>query len=153
MRGDKNLNEKGKATQFSTKAQPTPEQKKEGWAKKKKGMELARAILALKFAGKGGKRNLKKTIAKFFNVPEEEITVEQMILLRQAEKAINSADTNAAKTFMELSGNLKQKFSIEQHIEQFPDELLDIILQKISENAADKNSETTNDGAGDTATD
>lgn len=88
---------------------PSPEQKKAGWAKKKRGQELAKAVLELAFKGMKDSQ-LKKAAAEYFNVPEEEITVETMLLFRQAEKAIQKADTYAFNSVMDRAhGKPKEK--------------------------------------------
>jgi len=100
----------GKATQFK-KGQTAPiESKRDGWAKKKKGRELAELILGLIPSGKiidekGNERLsvLRKATAAYFGVPEKEITVEQMILFGQAKIAIFKEDTNAAKFLHEIA--------------------------------------------------
>lgn len=85
---------------FSKENQPSPESKKAGWAKKKSGQELAKAILELKFYGKT-KSQIGKQAAEYFGVPEEEITIEQIMIFRQAEKAIQEGDTQAFKVVLD----------------------------------------------------
>lgn len=116
----KKVNFKGKENTkpFSGKNQPDPNQKKAGWLRKKKGQELARAILELSF--KGAKNSeLRKQMAEYYGITEAEITVEMMGLFRQAEKMIGKADTPAFKAVMERAhGAPKQEIEQtgEQHI-------------------------------------
>lgn len=94
---------------FTPDNQPTPEQKKAGWLKKKRAQDLAKAVLEMKFVGSkdGG---LKKEVAEFFGISEEEITVEIMMLFRQAEKAIKKFDTPAFNAVMDRAfGKPKEK--------------------------------------------
>lgn len=103
-----NLGDKAGTNNFSKK-QPTPEQKKAGWDKKKKGAELVKHILEQKFTGaKDGQ--LKAEIAMYFNCPESEITVEMAMIFRQAQKALSKADTPAFKAVIERGyGQPKQE--------------------------------------------
>lgn len=94
---------------FSAENQPTPEQKKEGWLKKKRGPELAKAVLQLAFQGMKNSE-LKKQAAEYYGIEESELTVELMLLFRQAEKAIQKADTPAFNAVMDRSyGKPKEK--------------------------------------------
>lgn len=99
-------------TPFSKENQPAPELKRNGWAKKLHGRELAKAIMNLPFKGQDNSE-LKKAAAKYYNVPEEEITVEQMMFFRQIEKSIQKADTPAFKVVQERTYGLpKQEVDI-----------------------------------------
>ena len=101
---------------FSTKNQPSSEAKKAGWAKKKRAMELAKAVLDLQFKGmKNGE--LKKMAAEYFGVQSKDITVEMMLLFRQAEKAIQKADTHAFNAIMDRAfGKPKEKVEVDARI-------------------------------------
>lgn len=101
---------------FTKKNQPTSEQKKAGWAKKKRAQDLAKAVLDLSF--KGMKDSLlKKQAAEYFGVPEKELTVEMMLLFRQAEKAIQKADTPAFNAIMDRAfGKPKEKVEVDARV-------------------------------------
>lgn len=104
----KNLGDKAGSRNFNKKGQPAPEAKKAGWLRKKKGQELARAILELSF--KGAKNSeLRKQMAEYYGITEAEITVEMMGLFRQAEKMIGKADTPAFKAVMERAHGAPQQ--------------------------------------------
>lgn len=95
-----NFKDKRNSKPFTDQDQPTGAQKSAGWLRRKRGQELAAAILNLAF--KGAKNSeLKKAAAEYYGVPEKEITVEQMMLFRQAEKAIQKADTAAFNAIMD----------------------------------------------------
>lgn len=94
---------------FTKENQPPPEAKKEGWAKKKRGQELAKAVLELAFKGMGNSE-LKNKAAEYFGVTPDQITVEMMMLFRQAELAIQKADTQAFNAVMDRAfGKPKQE--------------------------------------------
>lgn len=94
---------------FTSENQPSPEAKRAGWLKKKRGPELAKAILDLAFKGQKNQK-LKKAAATYFGLPETEITNEMMLLFKQAEKAIQYADTQAFNAFMDRAyGKPKEK--------------------------------------------
>ena len=101
-KGAENLRNRVK---FTKDTQPSGAAKSAGWKKKTKGVELAKAVLNLAF--KGAKDSeLKKLAAEYFAIPEDKITVEVMLLFRQAEKAIQKADTAAFKAVMERAHGL-----------------------------------------------
>lgn len=85
---------------FSKNYQPPPENKAAGKWRKKQGQELAKAILDLAFKGMKNSE-LKKAAAEYYGVDEKEITVEMMMVFRQAEKAIQKADTPAFNAVMD----------------------------------------------------
>ena len=85
---------------FSSENQPTSEEKRQGWAKKKRGRELIEHILNLTFKGHP-KSEIRKQMAEYFGVPESQITIEQVMLFRQAEKAIQKGDTAAFNAIMD----------------------------------------------------
>lgn len=85
---------------FSKEYQPPGEAKAAGIWKKKKGQELAKAVLELAFQGMKNSE-LKKAAAEYYGVEEKEITVEMMLVFRQAEKAIQKADTQAFTAVMD----------------------------------------------------
>lgn len=88
--------------------QPTLEQKQAGWKRKKAGRALAQAVLALAFKGQTDSE-LRKQAAEYFNIPEDRITVEAMMLFRQAEKAIQKGDTAAFRAIMERAHGLPKQ--------------------------------------------
>lgn len=101
-----------KDKQFSSTYQPSPQAKSAGLLKRKTGVELARAILQLSFEG-AKDSPLKKAAAEYFNVSEEEITVEMMLLFRQAEKAVQKGDTRAFEAVMDRAhGKAKQAVDV-----------------------------------------
>jgi hypothetical protein len=94
---------------FSKQYQPSGQAKAAGKLAKKRGHELAQAVLQVAFKGMKNSE-LKKMAAEYFGVDESEITVETMLLFRQAEKAIQKADTNAFNAIMNRAFGLpKQK--------------------------------------------
>lgn len=98
---------------FSKENQPSGEAKSAGKMKKKKGMELAKAVLDLSFKGMKNSE-LKKAAAEYYGIDESEITVEMMLLFRQAEKAIQKADTHAFVALMDRAhGKPKQDMTHE----------------------------------------
>lgn len=107
--GKGKLRGKDDGVPFTKDSQPSPEAKKAGWAKRLKGQELAKAVLELAFKG-ASKSELKKEAALYYNVSESEITVEMMLLFRQAEKAIDKSDTYAFNSIMDRAfGKPKEK--------------------------------------------
>jgi hypothetical protein len=109
------MNGKETGIPFGEQKQPSSEAKKAGWARRNRGIELVKNILSLKF--KGAKdSDLRKKIAQYFGVPENDITVEDMMIFRQSEKAIKNADTNAFKAIMERGfGAPKQSIDFGDH--------------------------------------
>lgn len=97
---------------YSKSYQPTSEAKRIGWLKKKRGQELAKAILELQFKGMKDSQ-LKKAASEYFGIAQKDLTVEMMIIFRQAEKAIQKADTQAATFIMDRShGKPKEKIEL-----------------------------------------
>lgn len=98
-----------KVKPFSAENQPSPNAKSEGWRKRRRAQELVQAVLDLNFKGMQGSE-LKKKAAEYFCIPVDEITVEMMIIFRQAELAIQKADTKAADFIMDRAfGKPKQE--------------------------------------------
>lgn len=85
---------------YSKEYQPSAERKKAGWLKWKRGQDLVKAILTTTFNGVKGSE-LRKMCSEYYNVPENKITVEMMLLFRQTEKAIQKADTPAFNAIMD----------------------------------------------------
>lgn len=100
----------GKRVMFSKQRQPSPAQKAAGWAKKRKGQELAKFILEQKFIG-AEKSKLRGLISSYFGVDEKQITTEMMILFRVIEKAIQKADIAAVKLLLERAYGLPKQVS------------------------------------------
>ena len=96
---------------FSKENQPQGKAKSDGWARRKKGMALVRAILALKFKGLPDSK-IKANVSKMFSVPIEDLTVEDMGHFRQAELMITKADTAAYKALLAHSGNFKSEINL-----------------------------------------
>jgi len=95
-------------TPFTKERQPSPAAKSAGWAKRKRGMELAKAVLNLAFKGKKDSQ-VKKEASEYFGIPQKDITVEMMLLFRQAEKAIQKGDTQAFRAVMERAFGLPKQ--------------------------------------------
>lgn len=127
---------------FSKENQPSPEAKSKGWDRKRVGKELAAQILSLKFKG-ANNSPLLKNIASYFGVKEKDITVEMMMMFRQAEKAISKSDTFAFNAFMDRAHG-KAKMDITTNgkdintppppgsnidYTQLPDEVLEAIVK------------------------
>lgn len=122
---------------FSSTNQPSTESRRLGQFKRKRGQDLARAILELGFQGMKDSA-LKKAASEYYNIPEEEITVEMMMLFRQTEKAIQKADTGAFNAVMDRAhGKPKEKVEMtgkdgkDLYTEKSDDELK-TMLQKLS---------------------
>lgn len=91
---------------FTPENQPPPENKSAGILRKKAGKELAKAVLELAFKGMANS-DLKQLAAAYFGIEDpEQVTVEMMLIFRQAEKAIQKADTAAFKAVMERAHGL-----------------------------------------------
>lgn len=76
-RGAINGNETG--VPFTADNQPPADAKRERWRKKRFGKELARALFEQDFSGDA---RSKKACAKYFGLPEEDVTFEIMFLFR-----------------------------------------------------------------------
>lgn len=85
---------------FTKENQPSSESKKAGWAKRKTAKEVVKAVTELKFIGAENSEILKKA-AKYYGIPQKEITVLMMMVFRQIEKSIQSADTGAFNSVMD----------------------------------------------------
>lgn len=94
---------------FTSTDQPTGAQKSLGWWKKKKGRELLRAMLDLPFDGAmddpvtGQKvdNKIRKQVAQYMNLPEELVTVEMVLFVKQIALAAQKNDTGAFNTVIE----------------------------------------------------
>ena len=78
---------------------PSGAAKSAGWAKKKTGIELAKAILNLTFNDIPIQPFLKQRVAEFYGIDTDEVTVETVLHFKQIEKA-SQGDTYAYSTFM-----------------------------------------------------
>lgn len=87
--GAMNGNHTGKP--FSKDNQPSPEAKSAGKLKGKRGQELARALLAIH----APESDHRAACAAYLNIPDDEITIEMMMVYRQAQKALDGQDTPA----------------------------------------------------------
>lgn len=127
-----------KKWQFTTENQPAGHLKSLGWLKKKKGRNLFRAIMQLpldgtNFVPKKDKEGndvideqgnvvlidqlaiVRKQAANYFNMPEELVTVEMVIFMKQAARAIQLNDTNAAQFSVDQSyGRPKEHIEVEE---------------------------------------
>jgi hypothetical protein len=136
----KNFGKKRNVKPFTKDNQPPSDAKKAGWERRKKGMALVRTILALNFNGLPGAK-LRKKVAQFFGVPENDLTVEDMLHFQQAIRAIKSGDTNAYKALLEKSGNFKTELSLTAEVNQnvkmtlkdLPTEKLEQMLELFSQ--------------------
>lgn len=121
---------------FSKENQPTPQQKREGWAKRKRGAELVKHILEQKFVGaKDGL--LKKEIAQYFGCPESEITNEMAMTFRQVQKSLSKVDTQAYNSVMNRGyGMPKQQTDITsdgKEINQIPTAIANATIEQLTE--------------------
>lgn len=97
---------------FTKDNQPTPRAKKLGWMKKKRGQELVKAVLELSFKGQANTA-LKRKASAYFGIEEKNITVEMILVFKQAEKAIQKSDTYAFNAIMDRAfGKPKEKTEI-----------------------------------------
>lgn len=105
------MNGKETGKVFTKENQPTAEQRAAGWAKRKRNQELVKAILDLKFKGHP---TIRKRIAQHFGIPEEDVTVEQAMIFRQASKAIEQLDTPAFNAIFDRAyGKPKESVKVE----------------------------------------
>lgn len=75
--------------------QPSGQSKSWGAIKKKQGRELIQALMNMKFVG-AADGILKKKISHYFGVTDpDELTFQQVAIMRQIEKAVSQSDTNA----------------------------------------------------------
>lgn len=113
---------------------PTSEQKKAGWARKKRNRELAQMVLGMKFVGqiyqtdakgnpildKDGNPKLmdsefKRRLASYFGLSKEQIdsddmTNEMALMLRQLGQAIENGDTTSAQMVLERAYGKPKEF-------------------------------------------
>lgn len=92
---------------FSAENQPSGEAKSYGWWKKRKGKQMLKALMEMKFDGgqipvdpndysKGSIPNpVLRQAAAYFNMPEEFITVEMIMAMKQVALAVQKNDTSA----------------------------------------------------------
>lgn len=89
---------------FSKDNQPSPEAKSKG----KKKSKLLTELLELTFKGPT-RGKIKAAMAKYMGIPEEELTVEDMMHGRQIERAISKSNTFAYMAVMDRAfGKPKQ---------------------------------------------
>lgn len=97
------------AGHFSSTNQPSPEAKSAGWWKKRKGKDVLKALLQLKFDGSHldslGQiiipNKIRQQASLYFGVPEAYITVEMIAAMKQLAMAIQTGDTNAFNAIWE----------------------------------------------------
>jgi hypothetical protein len=102
------MNGKETGVPFTSERQPSPEAKSAGWMRKLKGQQLARAVLELAFKGATDSK-IKQQATEYFGIPEDQLTVEMMLHFRQAEKAIQKADTQAYNAIMARADGLPKQ--------------------------------------------
>lgn len=78
---------------FSKKNQPTPEAKSAGWKKRRILKDLLELTTGATF--NNSTTDYRALTAKYFGIPETEVTVRMVMDFRQVEKAILSGDTAA----------------------------------------------------------
>lgn len=102
----------GALTRYAPDKQPPPESKKAGWLKKKRGAELARALLAMSYIGRSEKFN--KEMMEYFGFTSlDEITNEGAIYLKQIAMAIDSGDMQAASLVIDRAyGKAKEHLNL-----------------------------------------
>lgn len=104
----KNLGDKAGSNDFKNR-QPSSEQKKEGWKKKKFSRTVIRELLESKFELTP---KLRKKLEKSFG-PLDDKTIGELISMRQIEKAINNADTFATTNLLNQAfGQPKQEVDV-----------------------------------------
>lgn len=104
----KNLGDKAGTNNFKNR-QPTSEQKREGWKKKKFSRTVIRELLESQF---NLTPKLRKKLEKFYG-PVDDKTIGELISMRQVEKAINNADTFATTNlFNQAYGQPKQEIDV-----------------------------------------
>ena len=85
-----------KGKQFSSDYQPSGEAKSRGWRKSK----LLKDILDMAWNGRSGAK-LRATAAEYLNIPEDQLTVEDLMNFRQIELAIKKQNTFAYTAVMD----------------------------------------------------
>jgi hypothetical protein len=78
---------------------PTVAQQNAGKLRKKQGIELAKAILNLRFNPKGNEELAQKA-TEYYGAPIDELTHEMMMHFGQISKAVEQKDTFAYNAFM-----------------------------------------------------
>lgn len=112
VKGGKGMMGPDTGKKFSKDYQPSAASKKAGWAKKRKGQELVQAILQEAFKGMKDSK-LKQQAAEYFGIAQKNVTVEMMLHFRQAEKAIQKADTQAYSALLDRAfGKPKDKMEL-----------------------------------------
>lgn len=97
---------------FSSEHQPDRQKRAAGQHKRKVQKDVLRMVMQMKFAGAADSK-LKKSIALYFGIDPRRLTVELMMHMRQAEKAIQKADTYAYNSVMDrLYGKPKQNLGL-----------------------------------------
>lgn len=100
---------------FSKENQPSSESKKAGWARRAALKDLLKIVTTKKFDGDDN--DYKKQTAKYFGIPENEVTILMVMEFRQIHKAITGADTSAFNAVMDRAyGRVKQAGEDPQHL-------------------------------------
>lgn len=101
---ENNLPVRNNPGDFGRQSQPSGAAKSLGWWKKRQGRKMIKALLQLKFEGdvpdpaNPGKlipNPIKRQAANYFGVPQELITVEMIMAMRQVGLAVQKGDTQA----------------------------------------------------------
>jgi hypothetical protein len=90
-KGAMNGHETGPA--WTSENQPSPEAKKKGWAKRRTLLQLLELATLNKLPG--SEIEWRQRVADAMGIPENEVTVANIMEFRQIEKAIKKADTAA----------------------------------------------------------
>lgn len=96
-------------TQFSTENQPSPDAKKEGWAKKRALKQLAESLID----GQSLETSRKIAQKLGLSLDDSDFTFEVILTLRQAIKAMDKGDTSAYNAVMDrMIGKPKQELDV-----------------------------------------
>lgn len=93
--------------------QPSGAAKAAGWARRKTGTLLAKAILESKIEGFKSTSKIRRMAANYFGIQEEDITVELAMHFKQIEKAIKKGDTFAYQAFMNRAHGMPKQVTEE----------------------------------------
>lgn len=94
---------------FTKDYQPAPKAKSEGWKKRRFSRDLIKEMLNGKFKFTD-KSQVKKNLIQSFGEEVVDLTIGELMTLRQMHKAISEGDHNAYKTLVDQAlGNPKQE--------------------------------------------
>lgn len=80
---------------FSSEYQPSKEARSAGQKKRYTGQELARHMLGLTYMPLENDEDVRKKVSQFMGIPLKDVTLENVMIFRQMEKAIMKNDTQA----------------------------------------------------------